>query len=58
MMANVGVLPQGAPELGVVYKFILPLAIPMLLFSANLRSVRWVFAPGLKEGQRVRLSDF
>ena len=37
LMANVGVLPYGAPELGVVYKFILPLAIPMLLFSANLR---------------------
>ena len=43
-MANVGVLPHGAPELGVVYKFILPLAIPMLLFSANLRSVLWPLA--------------
>lgn len=36
-LANIGVLPPGAPELHVVYKYLLPLAIPMLLFSANLR---------------------
>ena len=37
LLANVGVLPAaGAPELSIVYKFILPLAIPMLLFSADL----------------------
>ncbi len=35
-MANLGVLPSHPPELNVVYKFILPLAIPMLLFSADL----------------------
>jgi uncharacterized membrane protein len=34
---NVGVLPFNAPEINIVYKFILPLAIPLLLFSANLR---------------------
>ena len=37
-MANTGVLPVGgAPEMHVVYKFLLPLAIPMLLFSADLK---------------------
>ncbi|GAX86288.1 hypothetical protein CEUSTIGMA_g13700.t1 [Chlamydomonas eustigma] len=36
---NVGMLPTNAPELKIVYKFILPLAIPLLLFSANLRRV-------------------
>lgn len=30
-------LPPHPPELNVVYGFVLPLAIPMLLFSANLR---------------------
>lgn len=35
-LANTGVLPHHAPELGVVYKYVLPLAIPMLLFSADL----------------------
>lgn len=38
-LANIGVLPPGAPELHVVYKYLLPLAIPMLLFSANLRRI-------------------
>ena len=39
LMANTGVLPSGggAPEMTVVYKFLLPLAIPMLLFSADLK---------------------
>lgn len=36
-LANVGILPPGAHELEVVYKFMLPLAIPLLLFSADLR---------------------
>ena len=36
LLANVGVLPTGAAEINTVYKFVLPLAIPMLLFSANL----------------------
>ncbi len=49
-LANIGVLPPGAPELHVVYKYLLPLAIPMLLFSADLR---W----GTRKtgGSRVRL---
>ena len=37
LLANTGVLPPGAHELAVVYKFLLPLAIPMLLFAADLR---------------------
>jgi hypothetical protein len=43
-LANGGYLPaHGAPELGVVFKHILPLAVPMLLLSADLRRVlRWV----------------
>jgi len=35
-LANTGVLPAHAPELSVVYKYVLPLAIPLLLFSADL----------------------
>eukprot|EP00195_Chlamydomonas_chlamydogama_P010083 CAMPEP_0202915942 /NCGR_PEP_ID=MMETSP1392-20130828/67146_1 /ASSEMBLY_ACC=CAM_ASM_000868 /TAXON_ID=225041 /ORGANISM="Chlamydomonas chlamydogama, Strain SAG 11-48b" /LENGTH=157 /DNA_ID=CAMNT_0049608155 /DNA_START=316 /DNA_END=787 /DNA_ORIENTATION=+ len=38
-LANTGVLPPGAPELHAVYKYILPLAIPMLLFSADIRRI-------------------
>jgi uncharacterized membrane protein len=37
LLANTGVIPHGAPELHCVYKYLLPLAIPMLLFSADLR---------------------
>lgn len=36
-LSNLGVLPHDAKECGIVFKFILPLAIPMLLFSADLR---------------------
>ncbi|KAG2425993.1 hypothetical protein HXX76_013364 [Chlamydomonas incerta] len=39
LLANSGVLPPGAPELHVVYKYLLPLAIPMLLFAADLRRI-------------------
>jgi hypothetical protein len=35
-LANTGVLPPHPPELAAVYKFLLPLAIPMMLLSANL----------------------
>ncbi|GIL89103.1 hypothetical protein Vretifemale_16972 [Volvox reticuliferus] len=38
-LANVGLLPAGAPELHTVYKYLLPLAIPMLLFAADLRRI-------------------
>eukprot|EP00798_Chlamydomonas_sp_ICE-L_P030420 gene30420-35425_t len=37
-MANTGLLPAGAPELDIVYKYLLPLAIPMLLMSADLNA--------------------
>lgn len=36
-LANTGVLPPGAPELHAVYKYLLPLAIPMLLFQADIK---------------------
>jgi uncharacterized membrane protein len=40
-LANFGYLPPHPPEVDHVFKFILPLAIPMLLYSANvLRIVR------------------
>lgn len=35
-LANCGYLPPHPPEVDVVFKFILPLAIPMLLLSANI----------------------
>jgi uncharacterized membrane protein len=35
-LANLGYLPAHAPEVNHVFKFLLPLAIPMLLYSANL----------------------
>lgn len=43
-LANFGYLPPQAahaapPEVGVVFKFLLPLAIPMLLYSADLRRI-------------------
>jgi uncharacterized membrane protein len=34
--ANIGILPANAKEVHLVFKFILPLAIPLLLFQANL----------------------
>lgn len=33
---NLGIIPHGAAEVAVVFKFLLPLAIPMLLFGADL----------------------
>lgn len=42
VLANAGLLPHDAPECGMVFKFILPLAIPMLLFSADLRCVCYI----------------
>lgn len=36
-LSNLGVIPCEAPEYAVVNKMLLPLAIPMLLFSADLR---------------------
>jgi uncharacterized membrane protein len=34
-LANLGYLPPHPPEVDIVFKYILPLAIPMLLLSAN-----------------------
>jgi uncharacterized membrane protein len=36
-LANCGYLPADCKELRVVFDYLLPLAIPMLLFSADLR---------------------
>ncbi len=36
-LANSGYLPPHCKELKVVFDYILPLAIPMLLYSADLR---------------------
>lgn len=35
-LANFGYLPPHPPEVDIVFKYILPLAIPLLLLSANL----------------------
>jgi uncharacterized membrane protein len=35
-LANCGYLPPHPPEVDIVFKYILPLAIPMLLLSANM----------------------
>lgn len=36
-LANLGFLPHDPAEINVVLKFMLPLAIPMLLFNSDLR---------------------
>jgi len=38
-LANTGVLPPHPPEATVVFKFLLPLAVPMLLLAADLRRI-------------------
>lgn len=38
-LSNSGVIPYDAPQYAIVNSFLLPLAIPMLLFSANLTRV-------------------
>ena len=38
-LSNCGVIPYDAPQYAVVNGYLLPLAIPMLLFSANLARV-------------------
>ena len=37
LISNIGLIPCDAPQYAVVNKMLLPLAIPMLLFSADLR---------------------
>lgn len=38
-MSNVGITSPAAPQYAIVNSYLLPLAIPLLLFSANLRDV-------------------
>lgn len=38
-LSNVGIMSCEAPQYGVVNSYLLPLAIPMLLLSANMRDV-------------------
>lgn len=38
-LANTGYLPPHPPEAAAVFKYLLPLAIPMLLLSADLRRI-------------------
>jgi uncharacterized membrane protein len=47
-LANLGYLPPHPPEVDVVFKFLLPLAIPMLLLSANLARILTQTGPLLK----------
>lgn len=37
LLSNFGAIPSNAPQYGVVNKFLLPLAVPLLLFTADLR---------------------
>lgn len=38
-LSNVGITSPAAPQYAIVNSYLLPLAIPLLLFSANLRDV-------------------
>lgn len=39
LLSNVGVMPTVSPAYGVVNKFLLPLAVPLLLLTADMRRV-------------------
>eukprot|EP00960_Hanusia_phi_P029343 747901-Hanusia_phi.AAC.2 len=39
ILVNCGILPTSAPAYNVINKFLVPLAVPLLLFSADLRKV-------------------
>lgn len=39
VLANIGVIPKAAPAYDTVWSFLVPLAIPLLLFKANLRRI-------------------
>lgn len=39
ILSNIGVIPTSSPQYDVVNKFLLPLAVPLLLFTADLRRV-------------------
>lgn len=40
LLSNFGLISSNAPQYGVVNKFLLPLAVPLLLFTADMR---WIF---------------
>ena len=39
LLSNFGVISSNAPQYSVVNKFLLPLAVPLLLFTADMRSI-------------------
>ena len=39
ILSNIGVLPVEAPAYGIVWSYFVPLAIPLLLFSADIRRI-------------------
>src|SRR5699024_8880174 len=39
MMVNLNVIPSDAPAYDAVWDYVIPLAIPLLLFQANLRKI-------------------
>lgn len=38
-LSNIGIIPFDSPEYNVVNRYLLPLAVPLLLLSADLRKV-------------------
>lgn len=43
LLSNFGVISSNAPQYQVVTKFLLPLAVPLLLFTADMRSAEHSF---------------
>jgi len=39
ILSNIGIIPKSAPAYDVVWTYMVPMAIPMLLFKANLRRI-------------------
>ncbi len=39
LLSNIGILPRSAPAYGVVWNYLVPLAVPLLLLKADLRRV-------------------
>lgn len=39
LLSNIGLIPKSAPAYGVVWSWLVPLAIPLLLFKADLRRI-------------------
>ncbi|KAK9813720.1 hypothetical protein WJX73_005290 [Symbiochloris irregularis] len=39
LLSNISLIPCNAPQYGIVNKFLLPLAVPMLLFTADLKKI-------------------